>query len=70
MATPVKLSLDRARAACILAQGLGGGGSLLPVLERTGFIRTLGGVEAIVTPRERVYRPADAMIASRLGIDE
>jgi len=27
-----------------------------------------GGVAALVTPRERVYQPADAMVAARLGL--
>ncbi len=67
MSTPVKLSLDRARAACILAQGLGGGGSLLPVLERTGFIRTLGGVDVYLAARARLpslhAKDLDALVA-------
>lgn len=29
-----------------------------------------GGVSVLVTPRERVYRPADATVAARLGLDD
>jgi hypothetical protein len=50
----MRLSLDRARAVWIAAQGLGGTGALVPTLERTGFLRTLGGVEAYLAARARM----------------
>ena len=43
----VQLTLERARAACIEAQGLNepAGKNLIQTLEHTGFVRTLGGVD-------------------------
>ncbi len=37
------------------------------VAEQRSLLST-GGVSAITTPRERVYRPADPAIATRLGL--
>jgi hypothetical protein len=58
MADPTSLSLttDQVRALRILAQGLppAGKAKLLPSLERTGFVRTLGGADCYLGMRARV----------------
>ena len=47
---------------------------LLEVIDLTAFVAeqrerlASGGVAALVTPRERVYRPADPAVADRLGL--
>jgi hypothetical protein len=49
---------------------------LLEVIDLTAFVAEQrerlqsGGVSAILTPRERVYRPADPSVAERLGLAE
>lgn len=49
---------------------------LLEVIDLTAFVAeqrerlASGGVAALVTPRERVYRPADPAVAARLGLAE
>ncbi len=49
---------------------------LLEVIDLSGFVAeqrgrlASGGVADLVTPRERVYRPADAGVAARLGLGE
>jgi hypothetical protein len=49
---------------------------LLEVIDLTEFVAeqrerlASGGVAALVTPRERVYRPADPAVAARLGLAE
>lgn len=55
-APALTLSLDRARRAFLAAQGLAGepGAGLLPTLERTGFVRTMGGVDVYLAARARV----------------
>ncbi len=52
----LELSLDQARRAVIAVQGLHRAGKdpLADVLDRTGFIRTLGGVDVYVAARARV----------------
>src|SRR5688572_15968228 len=66
-----KIPLARARAAMIAAQELDGtaGGSIASVLERTGFVRTLGGVEAYLAVRARLpkLRRADLDAAAEKG---
>jgi hypothetical protein len=48
---------------------------LVEVIDLSDFVAeqrarlSSGGVAAIVTPRERVYRPADPEVASRLRLD-
>jgi hypothetical protein len=62
-----KLTLARARAAWISAQLLGGTGALLPALERTGFVRTLGGVDVYLAARARARlrsKDLDAAVVS------
>lgn len=58
----LRLSRDRARRVAVAAQGLAPGAalSLSDALERTGFVRTLGGVEAYLALRPRVkgFTPA------------
>lgn len=53
---PITMTLERARAAWIQAQGLDGsaGTALRPVLERTGFVRTLGGVDVYLALKARL----------------
>jgi hypothetical protein len=53
-APAVTLSLQRARAAWIAAQEIGRGEALVPTLERTGFVRTLGGTEVYLAMRGRL----------------
>lgn len=50
------LSLAGARAAFLAAQGLPAraGAPLVPTIERTGFVRTLGGVDVYLAVRARV----------------
>lgn len=49
---------------------------LVEVIDLSDFVyeqrerRTRHGIAALLTPRERVYRPADATIAARLRLDE
>ena len=49
---------------------------LVEVIDLSGFVAeqrsrlSPAGVSGLVTPRERVYRPADPRLASRLGLDE
>ena len=49
---------------------------LVEVLDLTAFVAEQrecladGGVAALLTPRERVYRPADPAVAARLRLDE
>lgn len=49
---------------------------LLEVIDLTAFVAEQrerlqsGGVSAILTPRERVYRPADPQTATRLGLTD
>jgi hypothetical protein len=49
---------------------------LVEVIDLSGFVAeqrarlASGGVSALVTPRERVYRPADPALAARLGLAE
>jgi hypothetical protein len=63
--------------------GLRGGGleafgrrELVKVLDVSEFLagqrlqQSSGGVSRLVTPRERVYRPADPAVAARLGLSE
>lgn len=53
----MKLTLERARAAMIAAQGLvRPAGSVAEVLEEAGPLRTLGGVEAYLALRARLER--------------
>jgi hypothetical protein len=54
--TTTTISLSQARAAFFAAQGFvpGRNASLLPTLERTGFVRTLGGVDVYLAVRARV----------------
>jgi len=54
--TPLRLTTDQVRALRILAQGLPATGKakLLPSLERTGFVRTLGGADCYLGVRARV----------------
>src|SRR5262249_43261233 len=65
-----RLSLEEARQAFLLAQGLPprADAPLRPTLERTGFVRTLGGIDAYLALRARVpsVRRADidALVAS------
>ena len=51
----VRLSLDRARKVFLVAQGLPARGSRPParILEDTGFVRTLGGVDVYLAVRAR-----------------
>src|SRR5688572_4640708 len=49
-----RLSLEDARRVWIAAQGLpAGDGKLLPTIQRTGFLRTLGGVDVYLAARAR-----------------
>jgi hypothetical protein len=63
MPKPIRrLSLEKARHVWISAQGLPPTGTpLSPTLERTGFVRTLGGVDVYLAARARVagLRAAD-----------
>jgi hypothetical protein len=49
---------------------------LVEVLDVSDFVSeqrerlSMAGVSALVTPRERVYRPADVAVAARLGLAE
>ena len=49
---------------------------VVEVLDLTAFVAeqrerlATGGVAALLTPRERVYRPADPAVAARLRLDE
>lgn len=54
--TPLQLTAAQVRALRILAQGLPPAGKprLLPTLERTGFVRTLGGSDCYLGVRARV----------------
>lgn len=53
--TPIRLDRTQARAAVLAAQGLHSPrGELVPTVERTGFLRTLGGVEVYLAARARV----------------
>jgi hypothetical protein len=53
-----------------------GGSELVEVLDVSEFVAeqrerlSLGGASALVTPRERVYRPADPAVAGRLRLAE
>jgi hypothetical protein len=53
---PLQLTLDQVRALRISAQGLPPAAKpkLLPTLERTGFVRTLGGADCYLGVRARV----------------
>ncbi len=55
-AAPTSISLAQARAAFFAAQGIPPAGkpALLPALERTGFVRTLGGIDVYLAVRARV----------------
>jgi hypothetical protein len=55
--TTISLTLPQARAVWLAAQGLPPAAAkpaLLPTLERTGFVRTLGGVDVYLAVRARV----------------
>jgi len=53
--TPIRLTRTQACAAILSAQGLNAPrGELIPTVEKTGFIRTLGGVEVYLAARARV----------------
>lgn len=56
MPETVRLSRAEARAVCLLSQGLPAAprADLLKALEATGFVRTLGGVDAYLAVRARV----------------
>jgi hypothetical protein len=49
---------------------------LVEVIDLSDFVAeqrqvlSASGVSALITPRERVYRPADPAIASRLGLTD
>jgi hypothetical protein len=51
-----------------------GRGELVELLDLSDFVAgqrarlAAGGVAALITPRERVYRPADPTVAARLGL--
>ncbi len=58
MPTPTpafSLTLDHARRVIVAAQGLTGSGfaGLVPAIEDTGFVRTLGGVDVYLAARAR-----------------
>lgn len=64
-----RLTLVQARNAWSAAQEIGAGaGSIADVLERTGFVRTLGGIEVYLATRARIptarAREVDAMVAA------
>lgn len=52
----IDLSINAARAVMVAAQELDGApvSELIPVLERTGFVRTLGGVDVYLAVRARI----------------
>lgn len=67
---PIRLTRAQARAAVLAAQGLASPrGPLGATVERTGFLRTLGGVEVYLAARARVpgmkAKDVDAATASR-----
>lgn len=73
-APALTLSLDRARAAMAASQGLAAAGDgdptrLVPTIEETGFVRTLGGVDVYLAVRARVPGMAradlDGAVAAR-----
>lgn len=55
-ASPTTISLSQARAAFLAAQGFPPAKkpAIVPTLERTGFVRTLGGVDVYLAVRARV----------------
>jgi hypothetical protein len=65
----MKLTMEQARRAMIAAQSLGGGGTIGDVLERTGFVRTLGGADVYLAVRARIpsLRRVDLDLAAENG---
>lgn len=64
----MKLSREQARLTTLAAQGLGTPGSaLVPTVERTGFVRTLGGADGYVALHQRVAGLRTADVHAALG---
>lgn len=69
--SPIELSLEQARAVALAAQEIDGSGKggLVATVERTGFVRTLGGADVYLAVRARVpgLRRADLDAAVERG---
>jgi hypothetical protein len=65
----MKLTSEQARRAMVAAQSLGAGGTITDVLERTGFVRTLGGIDVYLALRARIptLARADLDVAAANG---
>lgn len=63
------MPIEQARAAALAAQGLASCRNVVDAIERTGFFRTLGGVEVYAAARARVKsfkaKDLDSALASR-----